>query len=432
TSTKAGISTVTASINGTSRTVDVTFIADSSTATIATGNLTIVTNDAVANGTTTNSVKVTVTDANAHPLENQLVTVTADNSAVVGTVDLTDANGEVTVTLTSTKAGISTVTASINGSSRTVDVTFMADTTTATIPAGDLTVVSDDAVADGTDTNKVKAVVKDAQGNVLANQTVSFSAGNGAVIAATGSTDVSGEVEMTLTSTKAGISTVTASINGTSRTVDVTFIADSSTATIATGNLTVVTNDAVANGTATNSVKVKVTDANSHPLENQLVTMTSGNSAVVGTVGLTDANGEVTVTLTSTKAGISTVTASINGTSQTVDVTFMADTTTATIPAGDLTVVSDDAVADGTDTNKVKAVVKDAQGNVLANQTVSFSAGNGAVIAATGSTDVSGEVEMTLTSTKAGISTVTASINGTSRTVDVTFIADSSTATIAT
>ncbi|MRT15329.1 hypothetical protein GJV07_24280, partial [Enterobacteriaceae bacterium RIT711] len=196
-----------------------------------------------------------------------------------GNVDLTDANGEVTVTLTSTKAGISTVTASINGTSQTVDVTFMADTTTATIPAGDLTVVSDDAVADGTDTNKVKAVVKDAQGNVLANQTVSFSAGNGAVIAATGSTDVSGEVEMTLTSTKAGISTVTASINGTSRTVDVTFIADSSTATIATGNLTVVTNDAVANGTATNSVKVKVTDANSHPLENQLVTMTAGNSA---------------------------------------------------------------------------------------------------------------------------------------------------------
>ncbi|WP_413499745.1 Ig-like domain-containing protein, partial [Buttiauxella gaviniae] len=221
TSTKAGISTVTAAINGTSRTVDVTFIADSSTATIATGNLTIVTNDAVANGTTTNSVKVTVTDANAHPLENQLVTMTADNSAVVGTVDLTDINGEVTVTLTSTKAGISTVTASINGSSQTVDVNFVADTSTATVS---LAVEDDDALADLVAVNQVKATVTDVSGNPLANQTVNFSASNGASISSGSNiTDANGIILRSLTNSKAGISSVTASIASKSSSVDLLF-----------------------------------------------------------------------------------------------------------------------------------------------------------------------------------------------------------------
>ncbi|MRT15325.1 hypothetical protein GJV07_24240, partial [Enterobacteriaceae bacterium RIT711] len=194
----------------------------------------------------------------------------------------------------------------------------------ATIAAGNLTVVTNDAAANGVATNSVKMKVTDVSGNPLKNRQVTVAADNSAVVGTVALTDTNGEVTVTLTSTRAGISTVTAAINGTSRTVDITFVADSSTATIATGNLTVVTNDAVANGTATNSVKVKVTDANNHPLENQLVTMTAGNSAVVGTVALTDTNGEVTVTLTSTRAGISTVTAAINGTSRTVDVTFIA------------------------------------------------------------------------------------------------------------
>ncbi|MFP2508249.1 Ig-like domain-containing protein, partial [Buttiauxella gaviniae] len=291
TSTKAGISTVTASINGTSRTVDVTFIADSSTATIATGNLTVVTNDAVANGTTTNSVKVKVTDANGHLLENQQVTVTADNSAVVGNVDLTDANGEVTVTLTSTKAGVSTITATIGSTSRTVNVTFVADSATATIATGNLTVVNNNAVATGTDTNSVKVKVTDANGNTLENQQVAVTAGNSAVVGTVDLTDTNGEVTVTLTSTTVGVSTVTAVLGSTSVTANVTFV---------TPTITIVKllDTQLANGLEANTFKVTVKGFQGAAVPNQAVTLSTRETTSVideGNTVDTDANGEALV-----------------------------------------------------------------------------------------------------------------------------------------
>ncbi|WP_193765296.1 Ig-like domain-containing protein, partial [Hafnia paralvei] len=57
----------------------------------------------------------------------------------------------------------------------------------------------------------------------------------------------------------------------------------------------------------------------------------------------TDENGVATTTLTNITAGISKVTATINGSSQTVDTTFVPDDGTATIIAGALTVTADNA-----------------------------------------------------------------------------------------
>ncbi|MFB4557192.1 Ig-like domain-containing protein, partial [Enterobacter hormaechei subsp. steigerwaltii] len=72
----------------------------------------------------------------------------------------------------------------------------------------------------------------------------------------------------------------------------------------------------------------------------------------------------------------------------------------------------DNAVANGTATNSVRAVVTDARGNPVAGAAVSFAADNGATIAAGGTTGADGSVTVTLTSLTAGQSTVTASING--------------------
>ncbi|MDL4616942.1 Ig-like domain-containing protein [Citrobacter amalonaticus] len=431
TSTVAGDSTVTASINGSSQSVSVTFVADASTARIADGALERVTNDALANGSATNSVKATVTDANGNPLSGQIVNFSAGNGATMVASGTTGDDGTVTMTLTSTVAGDSTVTASINGSSQSVSVTFTADTGTARITDGALERVTNDALANGSATNSVKATVTDAQGNLLSGQTVNFSAGNGATMVASGTTGPDGTVTMTLTSTVAGDSTVTASINGSSQSVSVTFTADTSTARIADGALERVTNDALANGSATNSVKATVTDANGNPLSGQVVNFSAGNGATMVASGTTGDDGTVTMTLTSTVAGDSTVTASINGSSQSVSVTFIADTSTARIADGALERVTNDALADGTTPNSVKATVTDANGNILIGQTVNFSAGNGASIAASGTTGNDGTVTMTLTSTVVGDSTVTASINNSSESVDVTFVADTGTAQIA-
>ncbi|MCN2499797.1 hypothetical protein MLT67_22540, partial [Escherichia coli] len=64
-------------------------------------------------------------------------------------------------------------------------------------------------------------------------------------------------------------------------------------------------------------------------------------------------------------------------------------------------------------------------------QTVSVLAGNSATVTPTVTTKPDGTVELSVTSQTAGISAVTASINSSSQSRDVTFIADVRTAKIA-
>ncbi|EEQ12593.1 Autotransporter adhesin, partial [Yersinia frederiksenii ATCC 33641] len=141
-----------------------------------------------------------------------------------------------------------------------------------------------------------------------------------------------------------------------------------------------------------------------------LVNFSANNGAVIAASGTTGTDGSVTLTLTSATAGISRVTAAVNGSSQAVDVTFIPDSGTATIISGALSIETNGALADGAATNSVKAIVTDAQGNRVPNLLVNFSANNGAVIAASGTTGSDGSVTLTLTSPTSGISHVTATV----------------------
>ncbi len=75
--------------------------------------------------------------------------------------------------------------------------------------------------------------------------------------------------------------------------------------------------------------------------------------------------------------------------------------------------------------------VTDAFGNTLAGQTVSVLADNGATVAPTVITEPDGTVEISVTSQTAGTSVVTASVNNSSQSRNVTFVADVRTAKIA-
>ena len=430
TNTTAGVSRVTATINASSQHVDATFIPDSSTATIISGALIITTDNALANGVVENRVKATVTDAHGNVLPNQAVTFSATNNALIANSGTTDANGTVSLPLTNTTAGVSRVTATVKGVSQSVDVIFIPDSGTATIISGALTITTDNALANGAAENGIKVIVTDAKGNVVPNQEVTFSATNNAQIAPRGTTAADGAVSLPLTNTTAGVSRVTATIKGVSQSVDVTFVPDSSTATIIKGALTITTDNALANGVAENGVKVIVTDAKGNVVPNQEVTFSATNNAQIATRGTTAADGTVTLPLTSTTADVSRVTATIKGVSQSVDVTFIPDSGTATIASGALTVTTNNALANGVAENGVKVIVTDAKGNVIPNQAVTFSATNNALIATRGTTAADGAVTLPLTNTTAGVTRVTATINGNSQNVDVTFIPDSSTATI--
>ncbi|NIH18181.1 Ig-like domain-containing protein [Morganella morganii] len=428
TNTTAGKTPVTATISstGSTRTVNTTFDANAGTATIIKGNLTVTVDDATADGKATNEVMAKVTDAGGNVLSGITVGFTADNNATIIAGGKTGTDGTVKVTLTSLKAGVVNVTATVNKNSQTVKTTFKADSSTANITQGNLTVTKDDATADGKATNEVMATVTDANGNLVSGVTVNFTATNGASVIGSGTTTADGTVKVTLTNLHAGKAIVTAKVNTSSQSVDTHFTADSGTAVLTKGNLTVTADDAIADGKATNEVMAKVTDANGNLLSGVQVDFTATNSAKIIASGTTGADGTVKVTLTSLKAGPADVTATVNKTSQTVTTTFNADPSTATITKGNLTVTQDNAIANGTDTNEVMATVTDANGNLLSGIDVGFMTDNGAVITATGKTAADGTVKVTLTSNKGGIVIVTATVDGTSnsQSVNTTFAYD--------
>ncbi len=391
-----------------------TFVADVRTAKIA--DLVVTRDNSVADGAMANTLRVRVTDAFGNTLAGQTVSVMADNSATVSPTVTTEPDGTVEISITSQTAGTSTGTASINNSSLSRNVTFIADVRTAKI--ADLVVIKDDSVADGVMANMLRARVTDAFGNVLAGQTVSVTADNGATVAPVVITGPDGTVEISVTSQTAGTSAITASINNSSLSRNVTFVADVRTAKIA--DLVVTRDNSVADGAMANTLRVRVTDAFGNALNGQTVSVLADNGATTAPMVTTQPDGTVEISVTSQTAGVSTVTASINSSSLSQSVKFIADVSTAQIAM--LEVTQDNAVADGSTANTLQVKVTDANGNTLAGQAVSVLAGNSATVASTVTTKPDGTVEISVTSQTAGTSTVTASINNSSQSQNVTFV----------
>ncbi|WP_187641627.1 beta strand repeat-containing protein, partial [Escherichia coli] len=423
TSQTAGISAVTASINSSSQSQNVTFVADVRTAKIA--DLVVIKDGSEADGSTANTLRVRVTDAFGNALNGQTVSVLAGNGATVAPTVITEPDGTAEIPVTSQTAGVSAVTATINNSSQSRNVTFVADVRTAQI--ADLVVIKDGSEADGATANTLRARVTDAFGNALAGQTVSVLAGNGATVAPTVITGQDGTVEISVTSQTAGVSAVTATINNSSQSRNVMFIADVRTAQIA--DLVVIKDDSVADGSTANTLRARVTDAFGNMLAGQTVSVLADNGATTAPTVITEPDGTVEISVTSQTAGTSAVTASINNSSQSRNVTFIADVRTAQIAS--LVVIKDGSEADGATANTLRARVTDAFGNALAGQTVSVSAGNSATVAPAVITEPDGTVEISVTSQTAGVSAVTATINNSSQSRNVTFIADVRTAQIA-
>ncbi|MEN3752117.1 Ig-like domain-containing protein [Mangrovibacter sp. SLW1] len=117
------------------------------------------------------------------------------------------------------------MTAKVNSNTTAAKTTsFVADDTTAEIVDGALEITADNAVADNTATNAVKATVTDSNGNPVPGQTVDFSSTvTGVNFTVSGVTDASGVATASLTSSVAGTVPVKAEVNGSSQTVNTTF-----------------------------------------------------------------------------------------------------------------------------------------------------------------------------------------------------------------
>ncbi|NMD76573.1 hypothetical protein HG548_18840, partial [Citrobacter sp. DNRA3] len=418
------------------------------------GDVQVIRDNAVADGVQVNTVQVSVGDSNGHTVPGQqvIINTVCNGKPVDKQTAVSDANGHISVDISSTIAGVCKVTVMAGEVSKTTELTFIANSSTASLsnPGAGLIATENHAAANGKDTNSVKATVTDSHGNPVPGITVNFSADNGATIVATGITGADGTVTVQVTSQIAGTSQITASVSspsGHSRAMtDTAFTADSRTASLTNpgAGLITVEDNAIADDVATNRVEATVTDANGNPVPGAEIEFSADKGATIAAKRITGADGKVSVTLTSHTAGLSTVTAVIARTSKSVgsqattDTHFIPGTTTASLTskgAGLVTTV-DNAVANGTATDSVKATVTDANGNPVSNITVGFSADNGATIAANGITGTDGTTTMTLTSLKAGQSVVTAYITksakgkGSQATTDAHFVANNRTASL--
>ncbi|MGY8619753.1 Ig-like domain-containing protein [Pantoea agglomerans] len=431
--------TVTATLpNGNSGTVDTHFLADGSTATLSDGAVTVDKTTVVANNTDMATFSAVVKDANGNVVPDVTVSWATDKGTLSGASSTTNADGVATITLKNNVAEAAQVSAKA-GTSASVNapvVTFTADNASATIGSGDLTVDKTTVIANNADIATFSAIVKDAGGNLVANQTVNWTTNKGTLSGASSTTDANGLATITLKDTVVGQAQVVAQ-TGTSASINapaVDFIADTTTATISSGDLTVDKTTVVANNADVAIFSAKVKDAHGNAVPNATVKWTTNKGALSGSTSTTDANGVATITLKDKLVGQAQVAAQ-TGTSGNVNapvVTFVANATTATIGSGDLTVDKTTVVADNLDAATFSAVVKDDDGNLVPNVTVNWSTDKGSLSGATSTTNASGIATITLKNTLAEKAQVVAQ-TGTSSGVNapqVEFIANSSTGAI--
>ncbi len=210
-------------------------------------------------------------------------------------------------------------------------------------------------LANGHDVNSINVVVRDSHGNVVPNAKVVFILPNALTLATkkintgtviqsefqrelrkkmhamkvdkpreyTATTNSKGEAQVQFTSQVAGTYEVSAYTNNHPPVkAQVVFKSDIKQAYVR--SLTVQKTGAVADGISKNLAKIYVTDTNGNLISGQHVKLTATNAKLVAPE-LTNEQGEIDLVLTSLKTGLSEITATINGKSETTSVYFIND-----------------------------------------------------------------------------------------------------------
>ncbi|WP_392562885.1 Ig-like domain-containing protein [Orbus sturtevantii] len=412
------------------QTVKAVFVADATTAVIVKGSMEVNPNNQPANGKDANVVMVKVVDANNNPMVDSAVLFMREDNASEQASIKTDENGIAKLPYTSTEAKSYVVIASVTNSLRGLSsyketMTFIADKSTAKPVDGSMKVERNNQPANGQDANRVTVQVVDANNNIVPNYAVSFTASNDAVkFDQIATTNEQGIATLMLTSLVAGSYDITATVEQLSQTVPVTFIADSKTAKLAEGSITVTTNNQPANGQDADVIAVTVIDEQGNAVPNYEVVFSSANEAIkFDKVVTTNADGVATLNVTTNVAGSYNVTAAVGESHQTESVVFVADKHTAKFLDNSLTVLTTNQLANGQDSHIVEVTVVDENNNRVIGQKVVFDAGRIALIAgrktAEVMTDENGIATVTLTSTTVGDSTVTASMTVADRPISV-------------
>lgn len=283
-------------------------------------------------------------------------------------------------------------------------------------------------VADGTSRITITVVARTAEGKPVRGRDVVLAvSGASNAVVQPGTTGVDGAAEGSLASTRAETKRVTATVEPGGVTLTATlsldFLADATALSTSLSSVTVTpASDVVADGASQADVEVVVRDVNGNVVPGQAVLLgASGTDNVfVQPAGATDAAGRVTGTLASTHAETKAVTATVNPgpdavvLDSTPEVEFVADVTTIGAATSSVTAIPAlGVVADGVAFAILSVVVRDANGNPVPGQTVELAAsGTANLVTQPGSvTNAAGIANALLSSTKAELKTVTATVN---------------------
>jgi hypothetical protein len=386
--------TVTASAGSVSGHVVVNVINTQQTITLST-DLPQIPSDSSKSATITALVR----DANNQVLSGVTVGFAGTSGGLTVTQGTTDANGRATATLNAATDPTNrriTVTATAGAANATINVDVIGTKLTVTGPAN---------LVQGTQ-GTYTASLTDSGGKGISGATVNLtsSAGN-TLTPATLTTDVTGQKTFQLTATNGGADTITAAALGQQAQQSVAVSSQSFTLTAPAANVKV-------NIGAVQNITVNWQSGGA-PVVGQTVSFTSTRGTLSSGAAITDASGNVTVTISSTQSGPAVITATGTGVSAQANIDFVA-----TNPATVVLQASPSTVAiQGQST--ITAVVRDASNNLVEGVVVSFTLTDitgGSLSVASAPTNNQGRAQTvytasSTTSSKNGV-TVTASTSG--------------------
>lgn len=407
----------------------VTFVADTHSAIIAKGGLTVIKNNAPADGKSQNKIQVIVTDINANRIPNYPVSFTADNGATIIKQTNTDSDGKIIVPITNTHIGKSMIGVSVKKITYSTNVDFIADINSAKINT--FTINPNSSFANGTDEKHIAFNVIDKNNNPVPNAKIQLSADNQALLKETELlTDNQGNASTTMTSQISGTTTVSALVNKIVTKKTTQFIADLSNGKII--SLTPSAKPYIADGKTAVTFTAVVEDNNHNILPNaKVIWSTNRDQQIVSIneVSTTNNQGIAQTTVTSTQAFDVIVTASIsNGSLDASPITFIADNQKGLIT---LTANKTQLIADNKEQAILTAVVKDKFGNKLPNVTVNWDINGGTANQKETKTNQQSETAISINTAQAGTITAIASLkNGNKAQTTINAISDPKSATI--
>jgi invasin-like protein/Big-like domain-containing protein/calcineurin-like phosphoesterase family protein len=246
------------------------------------------------------------------------------------------------------------------------------------------------------------------------------------------STDANGVATGTLRSTVAGTKTVSATANGTA--IVQTAVVTVTPGPVSTAQSTVsAAPSSIVAGSGTSTIRVTVRDASGNPISGATVVLaaTGSRNTLTQPVGLTDATGVATGTLSSTVAGDKTVSATANGTALPDEEVVTVTPGPVSASQSTLTASPSPIVPGPSGVSTIVVTARDAFANPVSGATVVLSAtGTGNSVSPAAPTDADGEATGTLSSSVAETKTISATVNGTALTQTTTVTVTTATAIV--